>query len=267
MKPDPFSLSNLLHIFKNPELNEYFWYPIEWILGLKKISCLHQSIKQKTSASEYIKSVLENLEIKYQIQAKTCIPKTDPLLIICNHPFGALEALILFDHVAQSRTDIRIMANLFLKRIHPLSNILFGVMPFKDNEAKKLNSKVMFEVFHWLNNGNTLICFPAGDVSHLRFQPASIRDGLWEKQIARLARTTKSNVLPLHIEGKNSLWFYVMSRRFHALRYPLELLNKKGKTIDVQIGEVITPEEYKPYTSDKELITFFRKKSDELSAP
>ncbi len=265
MESDPFSLSQLLHTFKNPKLNQYFWSSIEKIFGLKKTSELHKSIEHKTSAPDYIKSVLEKLDIRYQIHTKTKIPNKDPLLILCNHPFGALEALILFNYLYESRSDLRIIANLFLKRIYPLSNILFGVLPFKDKCAKKQNIKVMLEISRWLDNGNSLICFPAGDVSHLQFKPISIRDGLWEKQIAKLARTSNSNVLPIYIEGRNSLWFYLLSTQFHALRYALELLNKKGNTIKIHIGDVIVPENFNSYPSDIDLIKFFRDKNNQLS--
>lgn len=265
MKIDPFSLSQLIHTFDNPKLNQIFWAPVEWILGFKKLSKLQIKLSDQKAPQEYIRSILEELDIKYHVKTKNKIPETGPLLIVSNHPFGALEAIILSYYLLKSRSDIHIMANIFLKRIDPISKIIFGVNPFKDQSAKKQNQKVMREIYHGLKQGNSLITFPAGDVAQFHFKKPYITDDSWEKQIAHLARSTNANVLPIFVEGRNSFWFYLLSSSLHSLRYGLELLNKKDKIININIGNLITPDKFSLYKSNTDLIKLFREECDQLN--
>ena len=268
MEKNPFNLSSIFQTVQNDRFNRFIWSPIERILGFKKLSSLYQAHKDKKSPQEFIKAILNHLEITYVVTPPhefPGIPERGSLLIVSNHPFGALEALILIDYLSEYRSDIRIMANVFLQRITPISDLLFGVNPFKDKSAKNSNRKVMREIHQWLETQHCLITFPAGNVSHLHLKLSKkkpyIADGEWDQQIARLARSTKSNILPVFIEGRNSLWFYMLGSRFHALRYGVEFLNKKGKLINIHYGKIITQEKISSIQSDADLITYFRSKT------
>ena len=264
MEKNPFKLSSIFQTVQNDRFNRFIWSPIERILGFRKLSSLYQSHKDKKSPRAFIKAILNHLEITYVVTPPhefPDIPETGSLLIVSNHPFGALEALILIDYLSEYRSDIRIMANVFLQRITPISDLLFGVNPFKDKSAKNSNQKVMREIHQWLETQHCLITFPAGNVSHLHLKRPFIADGKWDQQIARLARSTKSSVLPVFIEGRNSLWFYMLGSRFHALGYGRQFLNKKGKTIKIRIGEIISQNEISSIQTESDLIEFIRSKT------
>ncbi len=261
MNNDPFRLVNLFQTMKNDRLNQLLWLPVERILGFKKLSLLYQAHKDKKTPRAFIRAILEQLEVSYTENSTNQIPKDGAILIVSNHPFGALEALVLADYLFEYRSDVRIVANVFLKRIKPISDLLFGVNPFRDRTAKKYNQKIMHKIFHWLQNKNCLITFPAGNVSHLHLKKPFIADGEWDQKIARLARSTGASVLPIFVEGRNSLWFYILGPRLHALRYGRELLNKKGKTFKINHGEIISQEKIHSIQSDAELIKFIRSKT------
>ncbi len=261
MKDDPFRLASLFQTVKNEKLNQLIWSPVERVLGFKKLSALYQTHKDKKPPQAFIKDILEELEINYVVNTNTEIPKTGTLLIVSNHPFGALEASIIADYLSEHRSDVRIMANVFLKRISPISDLLFGVNPFKDKTAIKSNQKVMREIHQWLQNENCLITFPAGNVSHLHLKKPYIADGEWDQQIARLARSTNASILPIFVEGRNSFWFYMLGSRLHALGYGRQFLNKKGKTIEIRIGEIISQNKINSIQSDADLIEFIRSKT------
>ena len=267
MQNDPFSLSNVFQTCKNDKLNHLLWSPIEQVLGFRKLSLLHRSQKDKKTPQIFIKAILKHLEISYAVKVEdkiNKIPENGSLLIVSNHPFGALEALILTDHLSEYRSDIRILANVFLKRISFISDLLFGVNPFNDPCAKNHNRKVMREIHKWLAQGHCLVTFPSGNVSHLHLKKPYIADGTWDPQIARLARLTNSNVLPVYIKDRNSWFFYLFGPKLHALLYGRELLNKQGKCFKMCIGKLISAEEIKTIVSDSELIKLFRKRSDYL---
>lgn len=266
MKNDPFRLSEFIHIVKSNRLNQFICTLLERILGLNKLSHLYQQLDTQDSPGVFIKQLLDHLDISYYIESASPIERHKPLLIISNHPFGALDGLILIDYLSAYRSDIRMMANVFLKRFPPVSDLLFGVNPFKDKSAKHYNKNVMREIYQWLQRGHCLITFPAGNVSYLHLNRSLIADAKWDQQVARLARSTSSDVLPVFIEGRNSYLFYLLGPHWHALLYGRELLNKKGKQINIKTGKLILAEDISLIKSDKELINHFRIKTESLSA-
>ena len=55
------------------------------------------------------------------------IPASGRLLIVANHPSGALDALALLDAVGRVRSDVRIIANDMLLELEPLHELLLPV--------------------------------------------------------------------------------------------------------------------------------------------
>ncbi len=112
-----------------------------------------------------------------------------------------------------------------------------------------------------LENDMALIIFPAGEVS--RITPKGIRDGRWQSGFVKLARKSRSAVLPVHIKAKNSAWFYSLSilyKPLGTLWLVQEMFNKRNQEIKFKVGAAI------PFTalaasdeSDDELSQRFRK--------
>ena len=46
------------------------------------------------------------------------IPTKDPAIVVANHPFGAIEGIILADILRSRRPDVKIMAN-HLSKLYP----------------------------------------------------------------------------------------------------------------------------------------------------
>ena len=55
------------------------------------------------------------------------IPASGRLLIVANHPSGALDALALLDAVGQVRRDVKIIANDLPSALEPLSGLLLPI--------------------------------------------------------------------------------------------------------------------------------------------
>ncbi|WP_260607952.1 lysophospholipid acyltransferase family protein [Xanthomonas cerealis] len=64
-----------------------------------------------------------------------CIPARGRLLIVANHPSGALDALALLDCVGQVRRDVKIVANDFLWALEGLRELLLPVRIHARNSA------------------------------------------------------------------------------------------------------------------------------------
>ena len=75
----------------------------------------------------------------------------------------------------------------------------------------------------------------------------------------RLIKKANVPVYPVYFDFLNSRFFYWLgniSWKIRTLRIPAEAFNKRGKTVDVYIGEPISPEEIKKFTDDTALAEF-----------
>lgn len=266
---NPFQISSYRKKTPNHIFDKYIFNSLENILGFSELAKIYETITPDLLPSPFIKQCLSALNIHYESkigERSLAHLKQNhrPLMILSNHPFGALEALITMDFCLAQQSDFKVVANQFLLRISQLSPLLIGVSPFSDNKSKQNNRRSLHEMFHWLNNKQKLLCYPAGNVAHLHLSKPFIRDPEWRVSIAKLARITQADILPLYIEGKNSPLFYALGPTLHALRYPKELLRQKKKKIILRFGDVITFEEYEKLSSDEKRMFFFRQENEKL---
>lgn len=80
----------------------------------------------------FVTAALGFLQADYRVdpQALASIPASGRLLIVANHPSGALDALALLDAVGRVRHDVKIVANDVLSMLEPLSSLLLPVRVF-----------------------------------------------------------------------------------------------------------------------------------------
>ena len=101
--------------------------------------------------------------------------------------------------------------------------------------------------------------FPAGAISFYNKKEKAVRDLSWAHSVIRLIRKSKAPVYPVYFDFLNTRFFYWLGKidwRIRTLRIPTEAFNKRGKTVDVYIGDPIAPEEIQQFTDDKELADF-----------
>ncbi|KAG1445497.1 hypothetical protein G6F57_017547 [Rhizopus arrhizus] len=148
----------------------------------------------------FVAAGLEFIDGQYQVDpaALAKIPATGRLLIVANHPSGALDALALLDAVGRIRRDVRIVANDLLGAIAPLQDLLLPVRIL----GGKAQRGSLHAVEEALAAEQCVIVFPAGEVSRLSLR--GIRDGRWQRGFVRFARAAGAPVLPVRVEARNS---------------------------------------------------------------
>ena len=194
---------------------------------------------------EFIENALDELEFTYQTSEKNIqnIPSTGRVVIIANHPLGALDALSLVKLVSSVRKDVKIVANDFLSSLNPLKPILLDINNFKTKQVKSNIGKI----YDALNNEEAVIIFPSGEVS--RATPSGIKDKNWHRGFLKFAQRTSSPILPVYIGGKNSKTFYSVStlnKKLSMLLLSHEMFKQKGNSIEMIVGEIIPFENISP---------------------
>ncbi|HEY4124870.1 MAG TPA: hypothetical protein VGM36_09665, partial [Rhizomicrobium sp.] len=102
------------------------------------------------------------LNIVYNADALARWPKTGPLVVVANHPFGVLDGLIICHLVSKVREDFRVLTNSVLYRAEEIRSFLLPV-DFADTQAAlQTNLRTRAEAKLHLSKGGCLVVFPAG---------------------------------------------------------------------------------------------------------
>lgn len=187
---------------------------------------------------EFVEQVLDYFNFSYAVRDNELerIPSAGRVVIIANHPIGSLDGLALLKLVSDIRPDVKVLANQLLMALEPLHNLLLPVNNMNGGtERRRLDA-----IQQHLAAEGAVILFPAGEVSRLK--PNGIRDGKWHSGFLRFATQANAPILPIYIDGRNSMWFYSASMLYKPLASVLlvkEMFRQKQKTISMRIGEQI----------------------------
>lgn len=215
----------------------------ERALHFPELNHIYQSAV-RSKKPEFPDGVLDAVDVNYQIAPAELsrIPKTGPVVVVANHPFGMLDGIVLASVLRSVRPDAKVMANLLLDRIPELRESMLFVDPFGTKDSARQNLAPLRAAIEWVRAGHMLAMFPAGEVAHLRLKDRAVVDPPWSDTASRLIRRTGADALPIFIEGRNSRLFQLaglIHPRLRTLMLPREMVNKRKTTVVVRVGKVI----------------------------
>ena len=223
-----------------------------------QINTFLQENEHKDSFS-FVEAVVNyfDIGIKIDTQEMDRVPSYGRVVIIANHPLGALDAIAMIHLLKDIRKDIKIVANAFLGQFENLQELVIPV----DNITGKTTKKTLESINHALANEEAVIIFPSGEVSRAR--PNGIRDTAWKSGFYKIAFKAQAPILPIYMQAQNSKSFYLLSMLNSAIAtatLPHEMFKAKGKKIEFTIGNPIPYKSYSmPNLSQKEAVKLLRK--------
>ncbi|MDA4845592.1 GNAT family N-acetyltransferase [Hoeflea poritis] len=192
-------------------------------------------------AMEYASNLL-NLELK--VRNGNRIPESGGFVLVCNHPTGIADGVAVFDLLKGRRPDMMIFANRDALRVNP--RYAEVIIPVEWREEHKSNLKAR-ETLRLTNRaveeGKATVLFPSGRIAY--WANGKLNERPWKQSAVGLARRYNLPVLPVHMSARNSGLFYWLSKYSTELRDMTvfhEVLNKKRKTFEFNIGHLIQPE-------------------------
>ena len=185
---------------------------------------------------DFIGATLDFLGARYEVDPAQLVrvPARGGLVVVANHPSGALDALALLDALGRVRRDVRIVANEMLSLVAPLQDLLLPVRVFGGGaEAGSVRA-----LERALADGQCLVVFPAGEVSRIGLR--GVRDGRWRNGFVRLARAAGVPVLPVRIGARNSALFYGASALYKPAATALlarEMFERRARPLQLHVGD------------------------------
>ncbi len=236
---------------------------IQKLLLVDRLGRMVQTAGSGSQGGDVFERLLALLDVSYSVEPEDLarIPAAGPVIVTANHPFGFLEGVILAAAIRRIRQDVRIVANSLLSSIPELRNDFIFVNPYGGTHAVQENRKPMRECLEWLATGGVLVVFPAGDVARPKWRDRGIVDPPWNVSVARLIFRAGCPALPAYFKGANGIGFQFMGAlhpRLRTVNLPREMLNKRGKSIELRIGRPIAAKALKSSGSGREAIEYLR---------
>jgi putative hemolysin len=230
----------------DPRLKKFIIRLIERMTGQPYLKSLYDDrfAQRKPGESFWDLAIrLLDLHVATNEDALSRLPKTGPLVVVANHPFGVLDGVIVCHLVNRVRGDFRILTNAVLNRADEVKEYLLPVDFTESPEALQTNLKSRATAKHHLLNGGCLIVFPAGGVSTTpKLWDKTAVDAEWKSLTARLISQGKAPVVPMFFAGQNSRLFQLASHLSLTLRLSLlfkEVHDSIGREVMVRVGDVI----------------------------
>jgi putative hemolysin len=234
---------------KNPSLLK--WMPGFLLRYLKRI--VHEDEINKgleefghKRDSEFIDEVLNLLQVTYTVEGLDNLQDNKRYIFASNHPLGGLDGMILIHAIRNKYKEVRVPSNDILMNITPLQN---NFLPINKHGGQSKDIALKMEEAYASNI--QIFSFPAGMCS--RKQGGKILDLEWKKNVIVKAKKHKRDVVPVFFSGRNSNFFYNLSRirTFLGIKVNLEMLylvdemfKQKGQKIVVKFGSPISHETF-----------------------
>ena len=245
---------------------------VEHMVGLPKLDRIVADARALISSNEgmnFNDALLDGMGVKTEVLEEDLakIPKTGPVIVVANHPFGGLEGVVFLKILGMVRPDFKVMANYVLSAVPEMRQNFIFVDPFGSAEAKSANRRPLMDTIRWLKDGHILGAFPAGEVSSVDLKSRIVRDPPWSTTIAAIARKTGATIVPMHFMGRNPRFFQcagVVHPRLRTVLLPRMMSRLRGHSVTAFIGTPITPSEIAKIPDDKELTKYMRLRSYSL---
>ncbi len=190
---------------------------------------------------DFVRGALEDLNTTVVSIGAENVPQEGGVILASNHPLGGLDGIALMKAVGDIRTDFKFLVNDILLNIKNLEPLFVPVNKVGENPRDA--SRIIENTYA---REIAVLVFPAGLVS--RKLPEGVTDLEWKKSFIAKATKYKKDIVPVHIEGRNSEFFYNLSRWRRRLGIKAniemfyladEMFRQRGKTITVRFGKAI----------------------------
>ena len=222
---------------------------VKWFFGrrlhLKQINdCIMKA--EHYAGAGFFDEALDYIGIKYRTRGEENLDLSRKCIFACNHPLGGPEALIIGSVFRRIYGDgFKVPSNQMLYNMKPLQEFFIPVKVMAGRQDRDIADRFvrMFE------SDCQVLVFPAGLCA--RTFKGVITEMAWKKMFVTQAKKYRRDIVPVHISGHNSKWYFFLSWLSRTLRLKInlgmlflvdELFNKAGEEFVITFGKPV------PYT-------------------
>ena len=222
-----------------------------------------------TPGPDFVKRMVEeDFRLRLRVDGREVLDNMPDgrFITVSNHPFGALDGIVLIYLVTRRFPDFKVMVNMILNKISAMrpNFIAVDALSTDDPEKRKVSVNGIREAMRQIRDGHPLGFFPAGAMSKVDIH-GRLEDREWQKSVIQIIGKAKVPVIPIFFHGSNSWWFNFLGHvcwPARSLRLPAEVFRKRGKELHISIGQPVSVEDIAAHNSSpEELGQFLRSKT------
>ncbi len=236
-----------MFIKKNPGLGKKLpGFVYRYINRIMHIDEINEIIEKhgEERGIEFARSVVKHFNVHETINGLENIPPDGRFIFASNHPLGGFDALLILCNIDRILGETKTLVNDVLMSIPQLKPIFVPL-----NKHGGHSKEVIKQIHEVYTSSNQILIFPSGFAS--RKIKGVIQDFEWKKHFIAKAIEYQRDVIPIHVSGKNSNFFYNLAnfRVFFKLKWNLEMFfladeffRQKNQRFTITFGKPI------PYT-------------------
>ena len=194
----------------------------------------------------FFDEALKYLNITYRVRGEEHLAADKRYVFVCNHPLGGPEALIIgsvFHRLYGEGFNVPVTP--IMAHLKPLAEFFTPVNNLSSKQSRDLGQRIA-DMF---TSDKQVLVFPAGLCA--RKIKGKVTEMPWKKMFVTQARRYERDVVPVHISGHNSKWYFFLCKlsKFLGLKINIgmlylvdELFKQRGNEFVITFGEPV------PYT-------------------
>ena len=190
---------------------------------------------------DFMEAAYQEFNVDMNIKGEENLPESGRFLFVANHPLGGFDGNMLIYIIRKHYPRVVFLVNDILMNLKNMDEFFIPIN--KHGGQSRESVKQLDEAYR---SDMQIISFPSGMVS--RKLKGKIQDLAWQKNFIIKAKQYKRDVIPVHISGRNSDFFYRLAnvRKFLGIKWNLEMLylidetyKHQNKTFTFTIGKPI----------------------------
>lgn len=187
---------------------------------------------------------LTNL-LKFNLDIKNIelVPEDGPIILAGNHPTGLTDGIVMFEVMKDRRPDYTLYANIdMIKLSKGFEDIIIPVDWNDDNKNIGKSKEILKRTKETLNEGKCLLVFPSSRLS--KRKGFKLFERPWLNTIVKLSKKYNAPIIPFHMDGHNSLFYYfldIFNEELKNISLFSELVNKEEFKYTITFGRQIDP--------------------------
>jgi putative hemolysin len=231
----------------DPALKRRIVHLLERLAGRDYFAPLYAQWRTETvpKGHRIIRPMLGLIDVELEIIAPQWPPvlaADRPIVLVANHPFGILDGIAAMTIAEDLGRPFKVLINIELMKVPELGPYSLPI-DFRDTrQAQATNLKTRNEAIRALNEGTTVIVFPAGGVATAPTPFGQAVELPWKLFTARMLQKARASVLPVYFEGQCGPLFHLATRVSMTLRLSMlirEFRRSVGRRLVARIGDVV----------------------------
>ena len=228
------------------------WFIYNYITRIMHIRDINEILANygDQKGIDFVHQVVKHFNVKEKVNGLEYIPKEGRFIFAANHPLGGFDGLLLMSNVNKILGEVRFLVNDVLMNIPQLENVF---VPINKHGSHGRNFAKIIHDFY--QSDVQILIFPSGYAS--RKINGKITDMEWKKHFIQKAVQYERDVIPVHVSGRNSIFFYNLAniRKFFRIKWnleqfflPSETFKHRGQEFTITFGKPIS---YKTFDKSK----------------